>query len=245
MSVEALVVFAVVVAAGSLFQGLLGFGSALIAAPLALVVVDKATAVPALGIAGLVLNALLLISIRGELRGRVLVSLVVSSLLGMPAGVLVLKQVPTGGLQVAAGALSIGFALLIARTSPQERTVPGATPVAGVLSGALSTSTSMGGPPVVLLLAHGGVERDQSRMTLAAFFLCSSLVSMAVFGAGGLLTPSALEFGAAALPGATVGGLVGHRISARVPQRHFRRIALVAVGITGLTAVVTGALALR
>lgn len=245
MTVTALVLFALVVASGSLFQGLLGFGSALIAAPLALVFVDKGAAVPALGVAGLALNALLLRSIDGGLRRKVLITLLWSSLIGMPAGLVVLTRIPVALLQIVVGGLSVVFAVLVATSASRDGASVRAAPMAGVLSGALATATSMGGPPVVLLMTHAGMTRDQQRKTLAAFFFCSGVISMAVFAAGGLLTEPALVLGAVAVPGAVAGGVLGHRISALVPQRHFRIIALVAVGITGLTAVVSGLLALR
>lgn len=244
MNAGSVIAFAVCVAAGSFVQGLLGFGSALIAAPLALLVVDKAIAVPALGIAGCALNVLLLITIRARPRRDILVPLIWSALAGMPLGLIVLKRLPVAALQITVGVLSVVFAALIAGSKPRAQLSMRAAPVAGLVSGALSTSTSMGGPPVVLLLAHGDVVRDQNRRTLAIFFLTAGLLSLVFFAVGGVLTATAATAGAVSLPGAVLGGLAGNAVSAHVPHRHFRLIGLVAVGITGLTAVVAGLLSL-
>ena len=245
MSATSLIVFAVVVAAGSLFQGLLGFGAALVAAPLALVFVEKAIAVPALTVAGLALNAFLVMSIREPMRGRILVPLIWSSLIGVPAGLLILTRVPLSGLQIGAGLLSVTFAILISRSSVLPGSSLRLAPLAGALSGALSTSTSMGGPPVVLLLAHGRLPRDEYRRTLAGFFLYAGAVSMVFFAVGGVFSTSALVYGLVAVPGAVIGGLGGHRVSVMVPHEHFRAIALGAVGLTGVVAVAAGLAALR
>jgi len=52
--------------------------------------------------------------------------------------------------------------------------------VAGFFSGLLNTSTSMSGPPVLILLAGQGLPKDQFRRTLVSFFFVSGLVAALV-----------------------------------------------------------------
>ena len=60
---------------------------------------------------------------------------------------------------------------------PQKGVLTG---VAGFFSGLLNTSTSMSGPPVLILLAGQGLPKDQFRRTLVSFFFVSGLVAALV-----------------------------------------------------------------
>jgi len=120
---------------------------------------------------------------------------------------------------------------------PQNAVLTG---VAGFFSGLLNTSTSMSGPPVLILLAGQGLPKDQFRRTLVSFFFVSGLVAALMLVVTGVMTLQRVSYGLAAIPFAFLGGYVGDRFSTRLPERPFRALALAVLFLAGAYSVVSG-----
>ena len=105
--------FVLVIFAASILQGITGFGSALIAAPLALLFIDKTTNVLSLTFVSVALNGFLLWKIRHSISRSLFGFLFVSSLVGLPIGLAILKVADIQTLRIVAGSLSILFAALL------------------------------------------------------------------------------------------------------------------------------------
>ncbi len=143
-------------------------------------------------------------------------------------------------MKVLVGSLVVLFSVLLQfgkLRAPQNSVVTG---VAGFLSGILSTSTSMSGPPVLILLAGQGLPKDQFRKTLACFFLVLGLVSALFLIAGGVMTVGRARYGLISIPVVFLAALVGDKIAARVPQRPFRVLALATLFLAGMYSIVSG-----
>ena len=233
-------VFCLVIGFASLLQAILGFGSALVAVPLALLFLPKETVVSSMFMVGLSLNGFLSVRIRGPISPRTVVILFFASLFGLPLGLAILRAIPINTMQVFVGCLVVLFTVLLQWGKlrlPQNALL---TVVAGFLSGVLNTSTSMSGPPVLILLAGQGLPKDQFRRTLVSFFFVSGLVAALSLVAAGVLTPQRASYGVAAIPFVFLAGYVGDRISARLPERPFRVLALTVLLIAGAYSVVAG-----
>ena len=112
--------------------------------------------------------------------------------------------------------------------------------LAGVSSGALSTSTALSGPPIVLHLLARGASPEQMRDTLAATF-----VALAVMSAPALLIAGTFEAPAAiwALLGAGLAGqLLGRPIFARLAGERYDNAVLVVLAVAALIALATSVL---
>ena len=232
--------FLVIILFACFYQGITGFGSALIAAPLALLVLDKFTVVTSLAIIGIVLNAFLFQKIKQPLNLTLLLPLCLASMLGIPFGIWILKTVPIDLIKIIAGSSAMLFILLITFA---EISLPRTRPVAaiaGLLSGALQTSISMSGPPVVILLAGTAREKNEIRKALVTFFLFVNLVSLPFFFFSSTLTLQRVSFGLFALPCVFVGAYVGNKVVERIPQKVFRFLALATVCITSLISIYSG-----
>lgn len=90
---EALV-FATTIIFACLLRGILGFGSALVATPLALIFLAKETVVSSMVVIGIALNGFLVARIREPISFRPVLLLLLASLLGMPIGLWVLTAIP-------------------------------------------------------------------------------------------------------------------------------------------------------
>lgn len=221
----------------SFFQGITGFGSALIASPLSLLVLDKFIVVSSLSIIGLVLNAFLFWKIKQPINLKLLIPLCLASVIGMPFGIWILKTVPINLIQIIAGSLAILFTLIIFFTKislPQNKIFISA---AGLFSGLLQTSISMSGPPAVMLLASISVEKNQMRKTLAAFFLWMNLISLPFFIFSKTISFQSVSFGLYTLPFVFLGAYLGNKVVEKIPQKSFRLLVLATICLTGFLSI--------
>jgi uncharacterized protein len=170
-------VAAAAVAAGAALQSATGFGFSLVAAPLVFAVVDPEEAVGLLIVLGSLVNVLTLVSERRRPRPvwRECAVLLAFALPGAVAGVAVLRALDPVVLQVA---VSLGVvATLLARRIAGSRRSPGwAGPAAGVAAGALTTSTTTAGPPLIVYLLGRRLEPARVRDTVPVCFLGLSVV---------------------------------------------------------------------
>jgi uncharacterized protein len=173
------IVAAVAVAAGAALQSATGFGFALVAAPLVFATVEPEEAVGLLILLGTEVNLLTLATERRRPRPVVRDCVVMTAwaLPGALAGVAVLRALDPVALQVAVSGGVI--ATLAARRLATGRHTPGwAAPLAGLVSGALSTSTTTAGPPILVYLLGRDLHPVQVRDTLTVSFLGLTVVSV-------------------------------------------------------------------
>lgn len=227
---------------GALVQSAVGFGFALICAPLLFAALGPAEAVWALNALALVVNGttLLLEGRQPAPLGRLVATVLAWSLPGMIAGALLLQSADAVVLQIALTATV--FATLALRLRPQAPvTAPAwAPPAAGLASGVLTTSLSTAGPPLVLLLLGRGLEPVRVRDTLTTVFIAQGVLglgALAVTGTEGVPGVGLLLFASAAL----LGQLAGRPLFARLARRDYERVltaVLALSAIVGLVAVI-------
>jgi uncharacterized membrane protein YfcA len=176
----------VAVAAGAAVQSATGFGFSLVAAPLVFAAVGPQEAVGLLLVLGTEVNLLTLATEGRRPRpvSRECAVLLAAALPGAFAGVAALRGLDPVVLQIA---VSVGvFATLGARHLAANRHTPGwAGPIAGVAAGALSTSTTTAGPPILVYLLGRGLEPEQVRDTLTLCFIGLTVVSVTALAATG------------------------------------------------------------
>jgi uncharacterized membrane protein YfcA len=213
------------VMAGAALQSSVGFGFALVSAPLLYAAAPSAEqAVGLLTVLGLEVNLLTLLAERRRPVPvwRDVATVVAWSLPGALAGVAVLRALDALALQllVTAGVLVALAVNLRAAHAPRARPheVPWwARPLAGVASGALNTSTSTGGPPVVLLMMSRGLRPEVVRDTLTSSFVGFAAVTVTALAVTGTdeAVPDAAWL-AALLPLTAAGQLAGRPLFARL-----------------------------
>lgn len=221
----------VAVLAGALLQSAVGFGFALLCAPLLFAAAGPVQAVGLLTILGLQLNVMTLLSEgrRPEPLRDLVVRLLAWSLPGMLAGVAVLRSVDAIILQVLL-TLTV-FATLIARWRVQRRAgeprpAPAwAPPAAGLAAGALCLTTSTAGPAIVLLLLGRDHRPVSVRDTLTVTFLGLAILTTLVLAGTGTTgaVPGAAAL-AATVPLTAAGQLLGRSVFARLASGSYERV---------------------
>jgi uncharacterized membrane protein YfcA len=230
---------------GALVQSATGFGFALVLSPALFAVLDPVEAVTALLALGLALNLLVLFE-RGRpehVDWRALAPMLVAAVPGLVVGIVALTELSREALQVAVGVavvLAAGWQLRRRGREPRRRLPAGVAWPVGFASGALTTSISVSGPPLVLWLEARGVRPEEFRASLAASFLALNL-------AGGALLVAAEgleEVAAGTLLGLLGLVVAGHVLGAlafrRLDRERFFSLVLALVAGTGAASILAG-----
>lgn len=155
--------------------------------------------------------------------------------LGTVVGVWVVASVDDRQLGIAVGVMVLVAVLLTARTVviPVNRaTLSGA----GFVSGVTGTASSIGGPPLALLLQRRSPR--QIRTTLAVYFLLGSLLSLAGLALAGELTLDEVWFALAAVPALALGFAVSGPLRRRLPAEVVRPLVLLVSGVSAVALIV-------
>lgn len=221
------------IAVGALVQGAVGFGMALVAAPLLVMIRPELVPGPLL-VNGLALTLLVarrerdsidLLGVKWGLVGR---------LPGIALGATLLALIPERsmsllvGLSVLAG-VALGFSGLRLMPSPRYLLV------AGFVSGIFGTIASVGGPPIALLYQHETGPR--LRGTLAGYFIVGGVMSLAALIWVGRFGQGELTWTLLLLPATALGFAGSSRLTGWVDAGRTRRAVLALTLAAGVAAV--------
>lgn len=231
-----LVLAGLVVALGALVQGAVGFGLALVAAPLLAILDPALVPVPLLMVTAVhAVLALRREHVDTDWRGVGWALL--GRLPGIALGVLAVATLSPRWFAALVGLTVLVCAgLSVLRWRPRP-TVP-ALLVAGLVSGAGGTASSIGGPPVALLYQDSRGPRV--RATLAAYFTAGTALSLAGLALAGRVDADALRAAAVLLPFTAAGFLLSGP-ARRLLDRGWVRPAVVGLAATGAVALLVQA----
>lgn len=223
-------------------SGLTGFGLALISVPLLLFVYDPKTVVALTAVLSVFINLAVVWDSWREAERRVVFALLPPAFVGLILGAEVLRVVDPAYIRLGVGVVVVFSALLLLR----DVRIPGAdtrwgTLVAGSASGALSTSTGLAGPPVVLLFASRDLPKHAFRGSSALYFLVMSVAGIVVLVFRGIMEGSHVPLALALVPAAFLGKVAGTALLKKISERAFRTFTLGIVILTGALGVATAA----
>jgi uncharacterized membrane protein YfcA len=215
-----------VVTCGALIQGSAGLGMNLLAAPLLALLDPSLVPVPLLA-ATLLHSALTMYRELDEVDWRGTAFAVTGRVPGTVVGVLAVALLPARGFAITIGVLVL-VCVLVSLLSWTPQPTSHALFAAGLVGGALGTSSAIGAPPVALLYQHFGGPKI--RATLAAYMLFGTVLSLVALGLGGQIGGGQLQASAILLPFMIVGfGLSG-------PLRHLLDRGWMRPAVLGLAA---------
>lgn len=221
--------------AGSTVASTVGFGLALTASPLMLLVLEPQTVVVVINACTLAVFALMLLQTRSQLPWREITPITIAGLIGVPVGVLVLGAASASALRIGIAGLILALATLVVfggRMSVLRAGLLG--PPVGLVVGSLVTATSIGGPLLALLLLGRGWTRQAVRASLSFYFLVVIAAGVVGYGVAGMFTAERtgiiLIVAVPVLAGFRLGGyLVG-----RMNDQMFRKGVVFVIAVTSL-----------
>lgn len=224
------------IVAAAVLRAFSGFGFALAAMPLLVLVIDPARAVVLCALLSLAAG---LKNLRPSLResDRVLLKpLLIGSLIGTPLGVAVLDWLPADVMKLLIGFGVLGSAILLWRTGVMSGAGRWLALPVGLSAGFMGGALAIPGPPIVVFLLGTEPDARKARATLMAFFNVSAMISLAGYGVTGKIDEiSPLQFGLA-LPCLLLGDWLGVKLFERYGAAHHRRISLLILALIGVTA---------
>jgi uncharacterized membrane protein YfcA len=230
------IVLVVTVAAS--VQGAIGFGMALIASPL-LVLVDPQLVPAPLMMSSLVLVTLMAIRDHAHADFITVRWAILGNVVGAAAGASVLTVLSPAGFGLLFGAvvlLGVGLSVLGVHVRVRRRSAAGA----GLLGGFMATTSAIGGPPIALVYQHA--DSDSFRGTLATYLIVSCVVGLvALFLAGRFRMPE-VELGLLLIPGQVTGFLLSNWLAKLLHGRSIRPFILGLSGFAGVAVLVRVAL---
>lgn len=220
---------------GAFIQSSIGFGLAIIAAPILFVLNPLYVPAP-------ITLVTLVISCLNTWRYRKSVSLdglwaaVLARIPGAALGAYLLLWIDPKSLSLWLG-ISVLLAVAVSLSPITLKPTTTRMSIAGFLSGFMGTSSSIGGPPLALLLQHE--EANLIRANLSAFFIASSTMSLAMMVPVGYLNASHLELALPLIPAGVAGYFLATLLANRINKRRMRQISLMICLAAGSTAVIS------
>ena len=219
----------------TLIRAALGFGNALLAMPLLVLLIGVQEASPLVALAGLMISLIMLLREWRNLAWQDTLILLLSSLAGLLLGILVLTALPETIVRLILGLILMGFGLynLFGIRLPVLDRPLLAAPF-GFLAGILGGAYNANGPPVVIYGVMRGWPKETYRASLQGFFLISSAIIVAGHGLGGLWTGQVWKYLLISLPGLGAAIYLGERISKKITQESFNRVIYFLLIIMGI-----------
>ena len=234
-SIQQLLPVVAILFVSTLTRSTLGFGDALIAMPLLALTISIPTATPLVALMGFTIAITILSRNWRDVDVKAAWRLIVSSLVGIPVGIWLLRGAPEQIVKAILGVVLVLFGLynLIAPRLPTLRGQWSAY-VFGFVSGILGGAYNTNGPPIVIYSALRQWPPERFRATLQGYFFPSGILLLLGHGIAGSLTQEVLTFYACSLPFLLLAIFLGGRLNQKIPRGRFERfihVFLVLIGI--------------
>ena len=223
-----------VMAGGALVQGCIGFGLGLFAVPFLVLIQPQFVPGPILFSSGL-LTIMMLIRERHGIQRTDLAWSLSGRVVGTGVAMAVLVLVPAEQMKLIFGLLIL-LATGLTASGFHVRTTPRTLTGAGMLSGFMATTVSIGGPPMALLYSRS--EGPSLRATLSAYFVVGTVLSLVGLHFVGRFGLTELLLGLGLLPGMAIGFALSIRAVRFVDGKALRPTILAVCAITGTLVVI-------
>jgi uncharacterized membrane protein YfcA len=229
-----------VLACASMVQATAGFGFALLSMPLLSTIIGPPSALAVTSLVAIVNSGTTAIVSRTEADRTLLRRLVVAAIVGMPAGLWLLETVSVRTMQLVISA-TVALSAVLLGSGLRLRRVGATTDIAaGLLSGALGTSTGTSGPPIVISLQSRALPAATLRATISTQFAATGWIGVVLLSVRGHVDRADVLVALAALPVLLVSWTIGARSFRRLTQTHYDALVvvllLVAAGVGAVRA---------
>lgn len=234
VSAPVLVLLIVASLVGGVIQGAIGFGFALVAVPVLVLIEPHAVPVTIMFVA-LPMSALMSMRERAHIDRPGFAAIMAGRLTGIVAGVVILTVVPERSLSVVVGvAVVLGVALSAAGLDLEPRRWLNVG--AGVLSGVMGTTSAIGGP--ALAVVYQRRPGPELRSTLAISYFAGLVLALAGLALVGRVHLWHLVLALELLPGMLLGLWLSVRLAGVLERGWLRPAVLTFAGISGVVIVV-------
>jgi len=220
---------------GCWVQTALGFGMAVIAAPF-IILLNPVWVPVALTFCALFLSILNTLNQWQDLEFDALKLPFITRLPGTVLGAWLLTLLDVNALQIFVSCCVL-FAVAVSFYGKQFDYTSKRMGIAAFISGIMGTTTSVGGPPMALVMQHGNPKNVRANLSLYFGYSCS--ISLLAYAMIGVLDRQLLMESASFLPVCLIGFLLGVRSRKFIDNgNRFRPILLVLCTLAGTIALI-------
>jgi len=224
-----------VIFVGSFVQSSIGFGLAIIAAPL-LYFIDPLYVPAPITVCALTLSVANSAKFWKSISFAGLKYAILGRIPGTIAGGMLLLWIDQRALALWLG-ISVIAAVALSLSNVMLKPTSPAMFSAGFLSGFMGTSSSIGGPPMALVLQHEA--NDFIRANLAAFFVVSCILSLAMLATVDRFAMPHLLISLPLMPATLAGYWVAMKTLHLISHQRLRKASLILCGVAGFTAILS------
>lgn len=226
---------ALVLFVATVIRSAFGFGEALVAVPLLALAIPVEVAAPVAVLVSITVALVVVLQDWRHIHLRSAGWLVLSTLFGIPLGLLILRMVPEATVKLTLAVVIIVFsAYSLVRPSHYELKNDRLAWLFGFFAGVMGGAYGINGPPLAIFGSLRKWHPGQFRATLQGYFLPASMAGMAGYFFAGLWTPAVNRFYLLSLPAVIPAIFVGRILNRRLHPRYFLRVVhlgLIAIGI--------------
>jgi uncharacterized membrane protein YfcA len=234
-STAALCLVAASAVVAGLARGFSGVGGALIFIPLASAAVGAKLAVPVLLVVDTIVAASLIPNAWRMAQKPDVGLMALGALAGVPLGTWILTRSDPVVLRWIVAVTVCGMlALLISGWRYRGRSLAVLSVGVGALSGFFSGVSQIGGPPILVYYIGRAIPAATVRANIVLYFAISTVVTIASYLLGGLLTTAVLVLALVTTPFYALGLFLGSRMFGIASEDTFRRVCYAIVAAAAL-----------
>lgn len=232
----------------TLIRSAFGFGEALVAVPLLAFFIPLDVAAPLAVLVSITIASIVVVQDWEKIHLRSVNWLVLSTLFGIPLGLLLLTSSHQKVAKATLGLIIMAFSTysLIGRTPFElKRDHRGWLFLCGFCAGVLGGAYGMNGPPLAVYGAMRRWSAQHFRATLQGYFLPASIIGMSGYWLAGLWTPIVTHYYLLSLPVTVLGVFLGRVINHRLHGEAFLKylyLGLAGIGALLLVQAIAGRL---
>ncbi|WP_307152254.1 sulfite exporter TauE/SafE family protein [Robertmurraya andreesenii] len=228
-----IIAFIIIILVASVLQTSTGFGFSILATPFLLLLFEPIEAIQINLILSLFISGALIMKIRKDIDYGILRRFVAGSVFGLPIGILSFLLIDINRLKLGISLIIIVLTILLIlkfrMNQNKKRDL-----IVGGLSGSLTTSIGMPGPPLLLYFSGTGTQKEKLRSTTLAFYLFIYFVSLIIQVTFARTSKTIWVSSLWALPLVFVGLFLGQILFKLINQTVFRIFTYIILLFTGI-----------
>ena len=231
-----LILFAAASFAAALVAGVAGFAFGLVAAGVWLHIMTPAQSAALIVGFGLIVQGVSVWKLRRAVRPARLLPFVLGGAFGVPAGIELLRWIPSAQMRAGIGVFLILFSVYsLARPQLRKITAGGASidGVVGFFNGIVGGATGLAGILSTIWCGLRGWPKDEQRAVFQPVGVAVFLMTAAWLGGTGLIGGETAWLFLIGLPAILAGTWLGLRLYGRLDEAWFRRVVLGLLLVSG------------
>lgn len=233
------VLFMMIIFIASILQTSTGFGFSILATPFLLLLFEPAEAIQINLASSLVISLILIRRVWKDVDVGILKRFIAGSSVGLPIGIIIFLVIDISKLKLIVSIIILVLTcMLILRfriNQKEKRDL-----VVGGLSGTLTTSIGMPGPPLLLYFSGTDTQKEKLRGTTLAFYLFIYFVSLIIQVIFAGTNETVWTYSLIALPLVLLGLYIGQLLFKRISQHTFRIVVYIILLVSGVYMLLDG-----